>query len=770
MTPQTLFERLFKFSPLNFSEGEIGILAGQTLWGIVLLAAALLIGFVLVYTISKYTSKRLRFVSLGLRLAALLLILFPLLQPVLILPDVIPDENFVAVLVDASESMSIEDEQEMSRYQAALQILGENGRGITSDLEEYFQVRYYTFDEQPRRVDSLSFVGAEGKQTNLAGALDRIIDDFSGVPLSGAIVLTDGGDNSDEVPLNQAEELRGMNVPLHIVGLGDVKFEKEREILEASATRSVEETTGAEIEVKVRSWDEEPVPVTFGLYRGEERVFSERRTLKGGGKIDQFTFFFEPDAPEADDYVMKIEETEEEMNVANNATSILIDTRKDSLRVLLLEGSLRPEFKFLRRVMEDDQVIEIASVARTGPAQFYRQVTRNPEELAGGFPVSLEALYKYKAVLIGDIEASAFSLEQLQMLESFVRVRGGGMIMLGGRNTFAEGDYYNTTIADAIPMVIDPARRTVVPPRFSDTEKEPEEQGFTFEPTAVGFESPILKLSPDTDANRDLWTSMPGLTSINYMGRVKPGAVVLAEKPEDEFGAAEPLLAVQRYGKGRSAALMTASTWRWQMHLPADDYRHERFWRQMIRWLVASAHDQVEVDLEGGRIAVGEEMDLTVRVYDEVSSAVSGATVRGFVTDPFGGVKEVVFQEDLTEQGGYLATFVPQDLGVYGIDVEAYQDDQEMRSKPQSFLVQAPTEEFRDATLKQDFLKRLAASSGGYYYEYEEAGQIPASLRGRRTSTSIYRTEYLWDMPVIWIAIFLLLSIEWVYRRRKGLP
>ena len=769
--PQTWFERLFKFNPLNFSEGEIGLQVGQSLWMILVLGIVLLVGFVVVYSITNlFTSNKSKAVSLGLRILALLLLLIPLLEPVLILPDVIPDENFVAVLIDSSESMGIEDEEGVTRYEAALSLLSDEQRGIVSDIEEYFQVRYYAFDEHPRRVDSLHYLGTEGKGTNLSFALDRVIDDFNGVPLSGAILLTDGGDTSDEVPLNQAEALRAMDVPLHIVGVGSESFVHEREILEAFATRSVEETTGAEIEVKVRSWDEDLTPVTFGLYRGEERVFSETRTLKGGGKIDQFTFFFEPDMPEADDYVLKIEESEEEVNIANNQVSVLIDTRKDSLDVLLLEGSLRTEFKFLRRVLEDDQVIDVASVARTGPAQYYRQVSQDPEHLAGGFPVSLEALYGYKAVILGDIEASAFSLEQLEMLESFVRVRGGGLIMLGGRQTFAEGDYFNTKVADIIPLAIDPGRRMVIPPVFRKEGEEPEDQGFSFMPTAVGYESPIMKLSPDSDVNRDLWNSMPGLTNINYLGRVKPGAVVLAEKPEDEFGNSEPLLAVQRYGKGRSAALLTASTWRWQMLLPAEDSRHERFWRQLIRWVVASAPDQVDVDLGASRIAPDKEIPFTVRVYDDLSMPVSGSVVRGFITDPFGGVKEITFQEDLTEQGAYIASYVPQDLGVFSLDVEAQNGETTVSSKTASFLSQASTDEFRDATLKKEFLRRLASASGGNYYSMQEASTIPDQLRGRRTSTSIFRTEYLWDMPILWGAIFLLLSIEWIYRRRMGLP
>ncbi len=771
--PQSWFERLFKFNQLNFSEGELGFLQGNQqvlLWVLVALGLATLFA-VIYFTTNAFTSNKTRATSLSLRITALALLILPLLEPVLIMPDVIPDDNFVAVVVDASESMQIADEAAgLTRLDRANALLFDEADGLVAALDDVFNVRYYTFDGQTQRVDSVQNVGADGEATNISQALDRVISDFNGIPLSGVVLLTDGGDNSTEVPLNQAEQLRAMNVPMHVVGMGQESFAQEREILEASAGRSVEETTGAEIEVKVRSWDEAPAPVTFGLFLGDERVFSATKTIKGGGKIDQFTFFFEPESQRADAYVLKIDEAENELNTENNAVSVLIDTRKDTLGVLLLEGSLRPEFKFLKRALEDDQVIDVASVSRTGPSQFYRQVARNPELLAGGFPASMEALYGYKAVILGDIEASAFSLEQLEMLEAFVRKRGGGFMMLGGLNSFAEGDYFNTAVADMLPLTIDPGRRVVVPPEFGNPDATPAEQGFKFVPTAVGLESPILKLSSDTDANFSLWNEMPGLTSINFLGRVKPGAAILAEKTEDDFGATEPLLAVQRYGKGRSAALSTASTWRWQMHMPYEDRRHERFWRQMIRWLVASAPDPVAVDIGNVRIAPGDEVPISVDVYDSLYNPIGGATVRAYITDPFGGFQEVPLQEDLSEEGAYLAAFVPEELGVYRLDVEAETATGSLYSKPLSFLTQPSGREYRDATLKSSFLGRLADASGGAYYASSDVAAIPANLRSRRTSTSIYRSEYLWDMPVLWLLVLALLSAEWVYRRRKGLP
>ncbi len=767
-----MFDKLFKFDSIQFAEGEIGFQAGQMAYVFGFIVLFLVVGFCIVYFVTNiYTSDRARAISLGIRIPALLLLCIPLFEPVLISPDVVPDENFVAVVVDGSASMAIPDgEDGETRSEAARRLLYNENNGVLADIEENFKVRYYTFSDDAFRTDSL-VQDDDGRETNLTTALDRVLSDFKGLPLSGIVLMTDGGDNSTDVPLNKAEELRGLDIPLHIVGLGEERFEQEREILDVVVSKGVGDATGAEIDVKVRSWVAETQPVTFNIYQGETLVFTEDQRLKGGGKIDQLAFFYEPQETGAQEYRIEITESANELNTANNSLDMLIDTRKDTLRVLYFEGHLRQDFKFIKRALEDDQVVEFTSISRTGTGKIYRQGIKTPDELAGGFPIVPEDLYAFKAVILGDVEASAFSLEQLRMIEQFVRIRGGGFLMMGGRQSFAEGDYWNTPIADLLPVELDPSRRAVIPRRFSNpTRPSEEEEGFKFVPTAAGLENPILKFSPDPVTNRARWSDVPTLTSINLLGAIKPGAVVLAEKPDDDFGEREPLLVVQRYGKGRTAALATASTWRWQMKLEAEDTRHERFWQQLARWMAAEAPNRVNIDMGQARFAPDQEIPMTVNVYGAAYRPLGGAEVRGLLTDPFGGVRQLRFEEELTAEGTYTAPYVPLDNGVYELEVVAETEAGEIGSHTRSFLVRPSNKEFYDATLKRTFLEGLVTANDGYYYEPSEVDAMPVNLRSRRTSTSIFRAEYLWDMPLLFGLVILLLSIEWMYRRRKGLP
>ena len=763
---------LFKFSRVSFTEGEIGFQAGGALFVFVLLVVLLVIGFVVVYGITKlYTSNQTRAVSLGLRIPILLLLALPLFEPVLIRPEVIPDENFVAVVVDKSASMRIADgELGPTRADDIRQLLYDQDGGLSSQLGEHFKVRYYHFDQQAERMDSLDAGSPEGAETNIALALQRVLSDFQGLPLTGVVLMTDGGDNSTDVPRNEADRLRNRGIPLHIVGVGQSEFEEERELLAVTATKAVEENTGAEIDVKIRSWMSESGPVNVHVYQGETLLHTEARPLKGNGKIDQFSFFFEPKIAGVQVYRVELEPTPTERNTENNTTDVLIDTRKDPIRVLYFEGTPRRDFKFVKRALEDDQVISFVSVTRTGTGKIYRQGIESAQELAGGFPIDDEELYGFRAVVLGDIEAGSFSPEQLRLIERFVRVRGGGLLMLGGLSSFAEGEFWNTPVADVLPVELDPSRRTVVPPNFSKPNDQPEERGFAFQPTAVGLENPILKLSPDEAVNRSRWAAMPGLTSINYLGPVKPGAVVLAQKPQDDFGDEEPLLAIQRYGKGRSAALATASTWRWQMLLPADDLRHERFWRQLIRWLAASTPQRVDIELDESRYAPGDEVTIPVNVYTPAYDPLSDANVQGTLTAPNGQVQPLLFLPELTTEGNYVSRIIAPAEGLYQLDVFADVDGVEIGRQVQHLHVRPSNKEFIDATLKQRFLENLAETAGGGYYSVDQVDDIAVNLTSRRTSTSVYRAEYVWDMPFLLGLILLLFSAEWIYRRRKGLP
>ena len=164
------------------------------------------------------------------------------------------------------------------------------------------------------------------------------------------------------------------------------------------------------------------------------------------------------------------------------------------------------------------------------------------------------------------------------MIADFVSQRGGGFMMLGGRNSFSAGRYQNTPIVDVLPV------------RLSDTESDFVVDNLRVELSDYGRSAQLMNLNPGADETVVDWDELPPLTEFNRVDEAKVGAIVLANVETESSGRDRPvLLAYQRYGRGRAMAFTSSSSWRWQMEMDHEDMTHELFWRQMLRWLVSSS-------------------------------------------------------------------------------------------------------------------------------------------------------------------------------------
>lgn len=201
----------------------------------------------------------------------------------------------------------------------------------------------------------------------------------------------------------------------------------------------------------------------------------------------------------------------DEMVAENNERTqvVVVDDQRE--KILYLEGEPRFELKFIRRALEADENIQLVTLLRSAKDKYLRLSVDDSLELASGFPRTREELFKYRAIVLGSIEASFFTVDQLRMLADFVSVRGGGLLVLGGRRALAEGGYAGTPLADALPVELGPA----VPRDSGATE-------VVIAPTTAGVLHPATQLAATDSATATLWRNMPPLTTVNVVGRPKP--------------------------------------------------------------------------------------------------------------------------------------------------------------------------------------------------------------------------------------------------------
>lgn len=764
-----LREFLFKYPPYLFQQGTFAFSGARLTSFIVALLALAVLALNVLMLRRLRTNGIERAVLLAGRVAAVLVLAWCLLRPVLVVASAVPSRNVVAVLVDDSRSMRIPDYNNEPRAAFVRQHLSSPDSSLYHALAQQFQVRFYRTSGRGGRAAPLADSSFASSRSQLVDAALRVEDDLVGTPVAGVLLVSDGADNGSELGdrdrlMEQMVALKARGVPVFTVGVGTERFARDIEVVSVTAPRWVLRGGNVVVEAVVmqRGFGGRTVPVE--VEDGGRIVARETVTLPRDGEA--VTARVRAPATEAGARLLtvRIPLQDGELIDRNNARTAVVSVRARREKILYVEGEPRPEVKFLRRAVAADSNLQLVTIVRTARDKYLRLSVDDSLELAAGFPRTREELFKYRAVVLGSIEAAAFTLDQLRMLADFVSERGGGLIALGGRSAFAEGGFRGTPLDDVLPleMVGDPG--------------EPDS-------TALRYVRPVLteagrwhaavQLAGSDSLTRARWDTLPAVTTLNQFGRPKPGATVLLSARDVNGGETRPLLAVQRFGRGRSAAFAAQDSWLWQMaaEVEVDDDSHETFWRQLLRWLVTDVPDRVEAVAASDGAQPNESVRIRSEVFDERFVRVNGAKLVAELEAPNGTRTPLPFEWSGARDGEYVSDALLGDVGVYTVHASAVVAGPKadtLRAEPIHLAAVSSEREYFGAERRSALLRQLAEETGGRYYEPNEAMNVARDLTHSASGVTVVDRKDLWDMPVVFLLLALALAGEWAYRRRRG--
>jgi len=760
---ESLFEFLFKYRPLMFEQGDFTFRAswvgGLALLAVVVAAAATWRSYTQVRGNSQPLDRR---VLAAVRLVALAVLAFCLLRPVLVLSSVVPQQNFLGVLIDDSRSMQIADRDETARLQFVEDQLATTDGELRSALNERFSLRFFGFSSETDRLDVVNELGYSGTRTHLGQALERAHDELSGVPLSGLVVITDGADNAEDGLGESLLPIQAAGVPVFTVGLGREEFDRDIQLGRVETPRRV--LKGASLVTDL--------VVTHRGYRGEtvtvqaedegRIVGSEEVVLAGDGEPQTVRLRFTAGEEGPRLFTFRVSPQPGEMVTQNNIRDSLVVVEDREEKLLYFEGEPRFEVKFLRRAVSDDENLHVSILQRTAENKFMRLDVEGPDDLVGGFPRTRAELYQYRGIILGSIEANYFTPDQLRMIADFVNHRGGGLLMLGSHRSFGQGGYAGTPVADVLPVVLD------------ETRSDGDESFFVevgVEPTRAGAAHAATQIADTEDASAARWRELPPITIVNPITEVKPGATTLLTSDTTNGNEELVVLAFQRYGAGKVLAFPVQDSWMWQMHadIAVDDMTHETYWRRMLRWLVDGVPDQVVVNLPQDRVQLEETVSLLAAVGDANFEELNNSSVMASVTDPNGEFTDLSMEWTAENDGEYRTSFTPTTEGFYEVHVEAMSGD-EVIGEDTAYVQVSPSDtEFYDSTMRTPLLERVAEETGGRFYTPDTVASLPEDIQYVGGGVTVVEEHDLWDMPALLFLLGTLVLGEWGYRRLRGL-
>ncbi len=770
---ERLFHFLFKYPRLVFEQGDFTWAVSRPLLIIVLLAAGAIVAALLTYRrVGTLTRTSDRAILVALRVAILALLVFCLLRPTLILKAAVPQQNFLGILLDDSRSMAIADRGSETRAAfVEQQFDGKNG-ALLRALSQRFVLRFFRFASSAARTDSAAALTFDGTTTRLGPALDRARDELAGLPLAGLVMVTDGADTSDAAVDQSLASLKARSIPVFTLGVGRDRFAKDIQVTRVETPRTTLKGTSLVVDVVLSQTGYRGQTVPLNVEDDGRIVSTQNVTLPDNGEAATVKVPFTVTEAGPRTFRFSVPVQPGEQVTQNNARDALVEVGDRREKILYFEGEPRFEMKFIRRAVEGDQNIGLSILQRTAENKYYRVVTESPDELIGGFPKTREELFAYRAIILGSIEAAAFTPEQMRMLADFVSKRGGGLLMLGGRRSFAEGGWGGTPLAEALPIVLDANGGRLATGYFSPVQARP---------TRAGALYPVTQAA-EGDKSTTKWEDLPPVTSVNPIHDAKPGATVLLSGI-DNRKQEQIVLAYQRYGRGKALAMPIQDSWLWYMNpkVPVTDKTHSTYWRRLMRWLVDGVPGQVNVTTTQDRVEPGEPIKLAAEVLDSAYVEVNDSRVVAHVTSPSGKTSDVPLEWIVERDGDYRGSFVPEETGLYEIKVSASRpaapsgapaagaERGDLASNVIHVRAAAGDSEYFDAAMRAPLLQRVAEETGGHFFTEAEAAALPEAISYSGRGVTVVEDRELWDMPIVLILLIGLACAEWAFRRARGL-
>ena len=429
-----------------------------------------------------------------------------------------------------------------------------------------------------------------------------------------------------------------------------------------------------------------------------------------------------------------------EVTTENNARQVAFPVAPGRLGVTLVTGGLNWDFTFLRRALVGDSALQVTTWVRE--REGWRTLERGRPSAAGPADVRGQAVVVLDGLAPSDV-GPAFDAA----LAAFVR-DGGGVLAFGGAPPGIErlrSGRFGGSLGLAFGSV--PASRLGTPLPAAEARD-------------------LLAWDDDPARGERAWRSAAPLSDLAPIAPSAGDRVIVGSA-----GGGPPLLFTRHVGRGQVLLVNGSGLWRWS--LSGDDdlaaERGRKLWRSLVRWLAEPVQGEaLRVRPERWLSGRGEPVRLLATLQDESFRPLAGAEVEGDVTDQAGRARRVAFVPGAA--GTYVGTLEDLPPGRYRVSAAARRGGRALGRASSEFAVDRWSLEAARSLPDSATLAAMAAATGGRVTAADQVGRWARTLAIGQLARGRTASLRLWESPWVFAAVVGALSLEWIWRRRRGLP
>jgi uncharacterized membrane protein len=697
---------------------------------------------------------RSRILLAGSRLVALLVLLVMLSGAICAIDLATDDRPHVLIVLDDSASMTLQNR--LADAEAAADAL--RRRWADDHTINIVRTSVLGNDAASQRPIAQAIVAASAQTPR---------------PPAQIVVISDGV-QLGHAPLSAAA--RETPAPIHTVAAGDAAAVKDIVLDRVWAPSFVFEQDRALVTAEVRAYglDGEATVQLLQPKAGDRPLAETMVTLKGGDEASLARIEFLAPAAGLERFTLRVVPRDDELTADNNAASFNLDIRPEKVRVLFVEGEPSWEYRHAKQSLESDPAVEFYGLVRFPDQEWFYQgasarpdgkpVIRDPTQ---GFPSSWDELSFFNVIVLGDLERKQLDQQgRFELIDRFVKSRGGGLLTIGGYRVYAAGNYESTPLARMLPVEMTPGGSGKREKKLQLVNR------FNVAITTQGLMHPVMQLEYDPEKNAKAWAEMPWVEGGNALAGVKPGATLLMTHPTLKIrNEPRPIAAAWQYGRGGVLSSALDGTWHWRLARKTESDYHKRYWGLAVRWLAGDPRTNKpfgDLVAENPVLEVGRDATFFLMIRDTDGNPRIDATAEFLIEPPSGEPVRARASSDPRVPGRYSLTIKPLASGEHAVSVAVTTPAGETHEQKRTFYVGESRDELRQPVPDHAAMTDLGKAAGGQSVRLAEAGSLalPASPAVTRAEA---RVVALWQAPGMYIVLLGALILEWAMRKRRGL-
>lgn len=342
------------------------------------------------------------------------------------------DDTATVYLIDTSDSMKESSSNSEAFVKEAINTMKTSDTaGIILFGEDPVMENFLSKEPSFNKISTV----VKGNFTNIEKAIMTTISILPDKSKKRIVLITDGEENEgDSSKLAGALREKGIDFKVLLV---EKDRGKEAAVINVTAPSQLNKNEKYNLIVNVKSNFKTKGKLT--LFDGNKKALEEPVEISKGENKYVFSDIADSSGFKAYKAVL---EAEEDSDNRNNQASAIINVLDEPM-VLLLEGS-------------DSDGEEIAKMLSAANMDYKRY---NAKEA----PSTIQSLIQYKTIILSNVSAEKLDNGFLNALEPYVKDFGGGLVTIGGEDSFALGGYYKTSLEKVLPVNIELKGKKAIP-------------------------------------------------------------------------------------------------------------------------------------------------------------------------------------------------------------------------------------------------------------------------------------------------------------------